>query len=185
MNFFNNVLNPIELPLLNGMHGSLECGFLDFIMPLISAFSKYGIFWIALAVILLCFRKSRRTGVTMLLSLALGLVICNFILKPWTARIRPYVDDPTIKLLIEAETGYSFPSGHTIAGFEGAFSIFLNNKKWGVPALILAVLIGFSRLYLQMHYFTDVIAAVILGIALALAAYYLGGIILKKTGLPC
>lgn len=184
MNIFNDVLNGIELPLLNGMHDAAECGFLDFIMPVISAFSKLGIFWIAVAAVFLCIRKTRRDGVTMLLSLAMGLVLCNFVLKPLCARVRPYVVDPSIVTLIKAENDFSFPSGHTIAAFEGAFSIFMHNKKWGGPALILAVLIGFSRLYLRMHYFTDVIAAAILGIVLAVAAYYLGRLMLKKTDLP-
>lgn len=184
MNIFNDWLNAIELPLLKEMHGALECGFLDFLMPCVSSLCKWGAMWIILAVVLLCFKKTRRVGVTMAISLLLGLLLCNIILKPLTMRIRPYIADPTITLLLKPESEFSFPSGHTISAFEGAFSIFLHNKKWGSAALFLAALIGFSRLYLMMHYFTDVIVGALLGVVCALIAYYLGKLLIKKTKMP-
>ena len=102
-------------------------------------------------------------------ALILGLIVCNMILKPWVARIRPYDLQEQlgniIPLLIERQHDFSFPSGHTIASFEAATVLMLHNKKLGIPALILACLIAFSRLYLYVHYPTDVITSVILGTA--------------------
>jgi membrane-associated phospholipid phosphatase len=93
-------------------------------------------------------------------------------MKPLFARIRPYDYQlehfgKQIHLLVEAQHDFSFPSGHTIASFEAAVAIFLRNKKWGIPALVLAVLISFSRLYLYVHYPSDVLCSVILGTMIA------------------
>ena len=95
-------------------------------------------------------------------------------------RIRP-CDESGIK----PENDFSFPSGHTIASFEGAVSIFIYNKKWGIPALILAFLIAFSRLYLCFHYPTDVLVAAILGIAFAILASYIAKWMINKFKIPC
>jgi undecaprenyl-diphosphatase len=77
-----------------------------------------------------------------------------------------------IPLLIEAPTDYSFPSGHTIASFEAATVLLIRHKKWGIMAMVLAVLIAFSRLYLYVHYPTDVLSSIVLGIGIAFAANY-------------
>ena len=106
------------------------------------------------------------------IAMLMGLLLCNLTLKPLCQRPRPYdyqfdVFNKLIPLLIEQQHDFSFPSGHTIASFEAAGVIALNNKKWGIPALILASLIAFSRLYLYVHYPTDVLVSVLLGLALA------------------
>jgi undecaprenyl-diphosphatase len=131
-----------------------------------------GILWIALAVILLCFPKYRKTGFAMSAALLMGLLICNLSLKPLVARIRPYDFqlqnfNKSIPLLIAAPHDYSFPSGHTIASFEAAVALLIRDRKLGMGALALAVLIAFSRLYLYVHYPTDVLASVVLGTLLA------------------
>jgi undecaprenyl-diphosphatase len=77
-----------------------------------------------------------------------------------------------IPLLIEAPTDYSFPSGHTIASFEAATVLLIRHKNWGIMAMVLAVLIAFSRLYLYVHYPTDVLSSIVLGIGIAFAANY-------------
>ncbi|MBE6975271.1 MAG: phosphatase PAP2 family protein, partial [Ruminococcaceae bacterium] len=76
-----------------------------------------------------------------------------------------------IALLIPAAGDPSFPSGHTIASFEGATVLMLYNKKWGIPAMLLAAAIGFSRLYLYIHYPTDVLCSVVLGVVIGALAY--------------
>ena len=86
----------------------------------------------------------------------------------------------TIQLLSGAMHDFSFPSGHTIASFEAAVVLLKNSKKMGIPAMILAVLISFSRLYLYVHYPTDVIASVILGTLFALIGNALAGLIAPK-----
>ena len=168
-NFLNSLAISFDLPILDWIAAHLQCGFLDFIMPCITLLGDGGIFWIACAVILLFTKKYRKTGLGMGAALILGLIVCNMILKPWVGRIRPYDLQErlgnTIPLLIERQHDFSFPSGHTFASFEAATVLMLHNKKLGIPALILACLIAFSRLYLYVHYPTDVITSVILGTA--------------------
>lgn len=167
-----------DLPILEWIAENLRCAFLDTLMPIITLLGDAGIFWIALALVLLCTRKYRKTGAAMGVALVLGLLICNVTMKPLVARIRPYDYQllhfgKTIQLLISAPTDYSFPSGHTLASFEGAVVLTLYNKKLGIPALVLASLIAFSRLYLYVHYPTDVLAALIMGVAIAFLAKYI------------
>ena len=150
-------------------------------MPIITILGDAGLFWILLSLLFLFLPKYRQIGLGMAFSLILGLILCNIIMKPAFARIRPYDYQlehfgATIKLLIEAQHDFSFPSGHTIASFEAATVILLHNKKYGIPAMVLACLIAFSRLYLYVHYPTDVIASIILGIGLA----FLGKFLVQK-----
>ena len=109
----------------------------------------------------------------MLVSMACGVIIGNGILKNLVRRSRPCWIDTTIPLLIANPTDFSFPSGHTLASFEAAVMIFLHNKKFGIPALLLAMLIGFSRLYLFVHFPTDVLGGAILGTIISVCTYYI------------
>lgn len=176
-----NSLNQYEINILHSIHDAIECDFADTFFSTITHLADAGIFWILLAVILMFFRKTRRAGLTMGIALVLGFVFGNLLIKPLTSRIRPYDFDSSISLIIPPEIGFSFPSGHTLASFEGAFGLFLCHRKWGVPAIILAVCIAFSRLYLMVHYPTDVITGAILGIIFTVSAYMVTGKILKKT----
>ena len=181
MNLFSLLAEGFDLPILDWIAANLWCPLLDAVMPVITLLGDAGIFWIAIAVVLLFFPKTRKVGLGMGAALLMGLVLCNLMLKPMIARIRPYDYQlehfgVTIKLLIEAQHDFSFPSGHTIASFEAATVILLHNKKYGIPAMVLACLIAFSRLYLYVHYPTDVIASVILGIGLA----FLGKFLVQK-----
>ena len=130
---------------------------------------------IALSILFMIFPKTRKMGLGMGLAMAMGLLICNVTLKPLVARIRPYDfqikelgktwNDILLagKLLVETPHDFSFPSGHTIASFEACIAILVRNKKLGIPATVLAVLIAFSRMYLYVHYPTDVLMSVLLG----------------------
>ena len=184
--FFNSLAVSFDLPILEWIQAHLQSDFMDVAMPLITLLSEDGIFWMVLATILLLFPKQRRTGLGMWLALAMGLVICNMILKPLVGRIRPYdfqelYNDVTIKLLIDGLSDNSFPSGHTIAAFEACVALLCGNKKLGVPAVIMAFLVAFSRLYLYVHYPTDVIASIVLGSILAVIGYWLAGKIVKPV----
>lgn len=180
MNFFNS----FEVGLLHSLHDFLECGFLDGVFSTVTHLADGGIFWIILAIVLLFFKKTRRAGVTMAFALILGLIFGNIIIKPLTARVRPYDFDTSIVLLIPPESEFSFPSGHTLASVEGAVSLWLYHKKAGVAAAVLALLIAFSRLYLMVHYPLDVIAGAILGVIFALAASKLADLLIKKAKIP-
>lgn len=162
-----------DLPILDWIAENLRCAFLDTVMPIITLLGDGGAFWIAVAVILLLIPQGRKTGFSMATALLIGLVICNLCMKPLCARIRPYdyqleYFGKEISLLIEAQHDFSFPSGHTIASFEAATAITVRNKKWGIAAFVLATLIAFSRLYLYVHYPTDVLCSVILGIGIGI-----------------
>ena len=160
-----------DLPILEWIQAHLQCTFLDKSMPIITLFSDGGIFWIAVAVVLLIFPKYRKVGFSMGAALILGVLVCNVTMKPLIARIRPYDLQETlgnhINLLISVQHDYSFPSGHTIASFEACVVLLIKDKRMGIPATILACLIAFSRLYLYVHYPTDVIFSVFAGILFA------------------
>ena len=182
---FSFFAEAFDLPILNWIQAHLQSTFLDFIMPYITILGDAGIFWIACAVILMLIPKHRKAGFSMGISLIFGVVVCNMILKPLVGRIRPYNYNLEVlklqwqdflvhgKLLVETPHDFSFPSGHTIASFEASVALYKNNKRLGIPALILASLISFSRMYLYVHYPTDVIASVILGTVFALIANWI------------
>ena len=121
-----------------------------------------GIIWIALAIILLIPKKTRRAGIAALIALAVGALITNAALKNIVERIRPYETIPGLVRLIEAQPDFSFPSGHSCASFAAAFALFKTlpgkRKIWKILCIILAALIAFSRLYVGVHYPSDVLA---------------------------
>lgn len=139
----------------------------DNLMVLLSALGNKGFIWVAIAGVMICFEKTRKWGFAVLLSVAIGLLLGDGILKPLFARPRPFYLDTAIVLNIKKPGGYAFPSGHTLSAFAGAYAIFTGNRKAGIPALIVAVMIGFSRMYLFVHYPTDVLAGAILGVYVA------------------
>ena len=173
-----------DLPILDWIQAHLHSGFMDTIMPIITLFGEGGVFWIAWAVILLIIPKTRKVGLSMIFALLLGLLVCNVTLKPLVARIRPYDLQEQdfgiyINLLIERQHDFSFPSGHTIASFEAAVVLLKNSRKMGIPALILAILVSFSRLYLYVHYPSDVIFSMFAGILLGLLGCAIVSIVYK------
>ena len=181
MDIWSYLAESFDLPILEWIAANLKCGFLDFLMPLITLLGDAGIFWILCSVVMILIPKTRKTGLAMGISLLIGLLVCNVTLKPLVGRIRPYDSQwqffqKEITLLVEGLHDFSFPSGHTIASFEAATALLIGNKKLGIPAMILAVLIAFSRLYLYVHYPTDVIVSIVLGIGIA----FLGTFLVKK-----
>lgn len=179
--FFGLMAEGFDLPILEWIAENIHCAFLDTVMPLITMLGDAGIFWIALSVLFLLFPKYRKVGLGMGAALLMGVLVCNVTMKPLFARIRPYDYQlehfgRTIQLLVATPHDFSFPSGHTLASFEAATVLLINNRKLGIPAMILAVLIAFSRLYLYVHYPTDVIFSVFMGIGFA----FLGNFLVKK-----
>ena len=179
--FFGLMAKGFDLPILDWIAENIHCAFLDTVMPLITMLGDAGIFWIALSVLFLLFPKYRKVGLGMGAALLMGVLVCNVTMKPLFARIRPYDYQlehfgRTIQLLVATPHDFSFPSGHTLASFEAATVLLINNRKLGIPAMILAVLIAFSRLYLYVHYPTDVIFSVFMGIGFA----FLGNFLVKK-----
>ena len=146
---------------------TLHTDFGDWFLPLVSSFGNAGIGWILLSAILLCFPRYRKAGLTMALALIFCLLIGNVTLKPLVARMRPYSYFPDITLLIPPLDDFSFPSGHTFASFAAATALFLHHRKAGAAAFILAVTIAFSRLYLYVHFPSDVLVGCAVGLSCA------------------
>lgn len=142
-------------------------------MLALSKMGNVGIVWIALGMALLSVKKYRWAGVAVILALAISLIVGNGILKPLVARLRPCIIYPWMPMAISAPlpTDYSFPSGHTFGSFAAAVAIFCQSKRWGTAALLLAAGIGFSRIYLFVHYPSDVLAGVLLGTISGIVAY--------------
>ena len=147
---------------------------LNTIMCAITGLGDAGIIWILLCIVLLILPKTRKSGVILMAALLVDLVICNGILKPLVHRIRPFDVKTGIELLVKRPTDYSFPSGHTAASFASVMALYLaGEKKIWIPSLVLAILIAFSRLYLYVHYPTDVLGGVIIGVAAGALGYWL------------
>ena len=146
----------------------------DVVVPLITRLGDAGIIWIILTVLLLIIPKTRKTGVIMMAALLVDVLLCNVFIKNLVARTRPYEVIDGLKLLIEKQSDYSFPSGHTGSSFASAIVLWKElPRKYGVMALIVAVLIAYSRLYVGVHYPSDVLAGVVIGTVLALVSVWL------------
>ena len=166
-------MNHFEAQILDFIREKLSCRFLDFIMPIITRLGDGGIFWICVAIVLICIPKTRKIGFSCALALLIGFLLGNLLLKNIVSRIRPYDLKQDIELLIKRLSDYSFPSGHTLASFEAATVLMIKDKRLGIPALILAILIAFSRIYLYVHYPSDVLAGILFGIAFAFLAVFI------------
>lgn len=154
----------MELKILDWMQG-LHTPILDHIMCFITKLGNAGMIWVILAVVLLLISKTRKTGMIVAAALILDLIICNGILKNLVARVRPFDVNTAIHLLVKKPGDYSFPSGHTAASFATVAALyFAGEKKLWKPALVLAIMIAFSRLYLYVHYPTDVLGGALVGV---------------------
>ena len=166
----------IDWAVLHGMRDVLSCGVMDFLMPRITALGDNGVIWIVAVAAMTISKKYRTYGIAMFAALAVGVLVGNVCLKNLIARSRPCWLEQ-VPLLIANPSDYSFPSGHTLASVIGAFMLTAANRKFGAAAIPLAALIGFSRLYLYVHFPSDVLASVVLGTAIGMATTY----IMKKA----
>ena len=153
-------------------------------MPFVSGLSNHGEVWILLAAVLLLIRRQRARGLSAAFALALDLITCNKILKPLIGRIRPFAFRPDLSLLVPPPGDASFPSGHTAAAFAVVFALKASGSPLWRPALALAAATAFSRLYLYVHWPTDVLGGVLLGAAVGWAGAKLAEALLKKDRKP-
>ena len=163
----------IEIQFLDWLQ-TLHSPIVDKIMLGITRLGDAGIFWIVLAVILLLLPKTRKSGLIVAVALCIDVIVCNGILKNLFARTRPFDVNEAVQLLITAPKDFSFPSGHTAASFAAVAALYFTGEKklWKV-SLVLAVLIAFSRMYLYVHYPTDILGGVLVGLGAGAAGYYL------------
>lgn len=140
-----------------------------------TALGNAGLGFIAVALLLLVFRKTRRGGATALTAMALGLLVTNLTIKPLITRPRPWVVMDGFVSLVTSSDPNSFPSGHTTAAFAFGVALFLNLKpKWAkAAALAAAALMGLSRLYVGVHFPTDVLAGAVIGTCCGLIASWI------------
>ena len=154
----------IELNILDWIQ-TLHTPFLDKIMAFITRLGDAGIIWIVLSIVLLLIPKTRKSGAVMVAALVVDVLLCNIVLKNLVARTRPYDVNTGVHLLVAKLHDYSFPSGHTAASFASVTALYLaGEKKLWKFALALACLIAISRLYLYVHYPTDVLGGILFGV---------------------
>ncbi|MDE6667679.1 MAG: phosphatase PAP2 family protein [Clostridia bacterium] len=158
---------------------------LNYIMKYITYIGEFGAGAIVCAIVLLIFKKTRWAGVAVAIALVLDVLIVNVILKLSVNRPRPWETYPDLgfqefhnSLNIHAVDS-SFPSGHTAALFAAAVALVMYYKAKGLPALGVALLVAISRLYLCMHYPTDVIGGIVIGTACGVAGYFLMKLVKK------
>ena len=163
-------IQQIDFQILDWIQQNMRTPWLDWLMPKITFLGEAGLFWILLAILFLLWKPRRRCGMKMLAGLAGGFLLWSVGLKKIISRPRPCWINEGMEMLIRIPRDFSFPSGHSVAGFTAAVIIFRHNRRWGIPALILAALIAFSRLYLYVHFPTDVLAGILIGILTGIAA---------------
>lgn len=158
-------ITKMDFMILDWIQAHLRCELLDKLLPMITFLGNKGWFFIVIAVIMIAIPKTRRWGAWLASALSLGLVFCNMLIKNIVERTRPYDRVEDITLLVEKLNDYSFPSGHTVAAFEFFTVILLMpvKKIYKVLAGVIAFMIAFSRLYLYVHFPSDVLAGMLLG----------------------
>ncbi len=160
-----------ELTILNNIQAWFQCEAMDWLMPKISVINDGGLIWIILIICLLITKRYRKVGILCAVGLIIGVIIGNGILKNWVTRPRPcWIKE--VSLLVSMPDDFSFPSGHTLSSFIMITILMLADKKIGIPALIVGLSIAFSRLYLYVHFPTDVLGGMLLGTAIGLTVWF-------------
>lgn len=153
---------------------SIRTPLLDKIMVTITSIpGNMGEMWITLGIVLLLFKKTRKCGLVMCVSYLLVYGVGQYVLKDLIARPRPCHIDQTVELLISRPSSYSCPSTHSGWAFAAATSVFLYNKKAGILTYIFSSLVAFSRMYLFVHFPSDVLFGITLGVVFAILTKYI------------
>ncbi len=160
-----DAITKMDFTILNWIQEHVRCAALDIVFPAVTALGNKGWLFILIAIILVCIPKYRKWGAAMGTSLGLGFLFGNMLIKNIVARTRPYDLVENITILVDRLSDYSFPSGHTLAAFEFFTVVCLMpvKKVYKVLAGILAFAIAFSRLYLYVHFPSDVLMGMLLG----------------------
>lgn len=165
---FGLLLRKYDFEILFFIQNHIRNNVLDVIVPFYSNLGNDGIIWIVVGIIMLLPKKTRKCGIMVLGALLVMLVVNNIVLKNLFAVSRPCATYPEMVDLVHVPTSYSFPSGHTVSAMAVAFTILTQHKKLGIVAVVMALLMGLTRLYVFVHFPTDVYGGIILGAAIAL-----------------
>ena len=169
------LIQNIDFSILIWIQENIRCAFLDVVLPFITRLCNNGEIWILIGVVLLFFKKYRKFGVFVLVGMLLGSLIGNEILKPIIARPRPcHIYEMLPEMLVDIPKSYSFPSGHTTSSVISATVLIMANKKFSFFAVPLAFLIAFSRMYLFVHFPTDILGGIVLGVLIGLFTVFFG-----------
>ena len=166
-----------EIRHLDMLHNRLYSPIMDKFMVFVTKTADMGTVWILVALIMMLVEPGFKDGYTLLIALLLAIMIGNLTIKNIVKRHRPF-KHKQYKILIKQPRDYSFPSGHTLSSFAAATVIVLTNPLCGILALIYAACVALSRLYLRVHFFTDVGVSMVLGTILGIASHYV-----FKTGI--
>lgn len=178
MGFFE-LITPTDTTILDFIQQYIKCDFLDVVMAFFSYIGEVGAIWLVTAIAFMFSRKTRSMGIMMICAVSLGFLVGEIGIKNILCRPRPFVANPDVILNIFPPSGYSCPSGHSCSSLAAATVIFVKNKRFGIPALCIALLIVFSRLYNYVHYPSDVMLGMMLGVVSAFIIIF----IFNKAGL--
>lgn len=167
-------LTEIDWSILYFIQDHLICPLLDAVMPFVSTISELGAVWVAAGILMIITKKYRRQGILIIFTIAMAALIGSVYLKPAIARFRPCWIDTGVRLLVDSPKDYSFPSGHASSCAAAAYILMKTDKRFGCAAVLFAGTVIFSRLYLFVHFPSDVLAGAVLGIALAAVIWKYG-----------
>lgn len=181
MGAFLEAVTTWDASVITAIYENVHSAFLTMFFRIVTLLGEGGIFWIAVAVILLFFKKTRRSVICIGASLLIGVIVGNGIIKNVVARPRPYDAIAGIESVVSHLSDYSFPSGHSLCCFEAATALAMNRTKWAIPAYVGAVLVAVSRLFLFVHYPTDVICGALLGVLFGVLGSLAAGAIYDRV----
>ena len=181
--FLNSFFAGFDKLFLSFYH-SICCSPLTILFKIITFIGEKGVVFFAAALILMCFSKTRKTGVCLFGAVACGALITSIILKDLVARPRPFMSEPFSDWYLAVgapfEDDFSFPSGHVTAAAAGMTALRLRNgKKWTIPAIVWVVLMCMARNYMMAHYPSDVLFGALIGVVSAVIAYYITELIFR------
>ena len=166
------LLQQMDMDVLMWLQENLRQEGLDQVFSFFTRLGNNGELWIALLVVLFIIPPFRRMALTAAVSLISSALLVEFVIKPLVARVRPYVTVKGLFSLVGPERSYSFPSGHSATAFAVAYVLArMLPVKYGAPILLLAALMAFSRLYVGVHYPTDVLVGVMVGVLVGETCY--------------
>lgn len=168
-----DLIQNMDIYILDFIHKNIANNFLDKIMIFITSIGNLGLIWIGISLLLLISKRYRKVGVLCIASLFLSSLIGEVLLKNLVQRGRPFTAVEGINLLIKAPKSFSFPSGHTASSFAVATVVGRKIEKFKLPIYILAIAIAFSRLYLYVHYPSDVLVGALIGVISAKIILYM------------
>jgi len=174
-----DMIQAADWAILHFIHNLFYSTPMDFFMPKVTLLGDYGLFWILIALLIILRSKEKKYGYMILIALVFCFLLGNLYLKPLFSRPRPCWLDPSVRLLIPNETDFSFPSGHAMSSFAAATVLAMWKPLYKYCAYAVAGLIAFSRLYLYVHFPSDVIAGALIGILLGWLTYRLVEVILQ------